>query len=181
MRTCGVVLLALGVLVGCTTNAPEVPLEQKKLLKVRWQRLVDGGQTCERCGSTEAEIQEAVGSLRNSLNKLGIEVVREKSALDPQTFAKDVSQSNRIWIGERTLEDWLGAKTGKSDCRFCCSALGGKAECRTMVIDGQTYESIPAKLIVKAGLLAGAELLEAPPKGSCCGPGGCGPGGCGPK
>jgi hypothetical protein len=183
------VTLTVGGCGGSATKGPESPDvsevsqgQKAKVLTVRWQRLVDGGQTCDRCGSTEKELQEAVQSLKTSLRGLGIEVVLEKKSLDPAAFAKDVSQSNRIWIGKRTLEEWLGAKTGKSDCGFCYSAIGGKVECRTVVIDGQTYESIPAKLIVKAGLLAGADLLEV----SSCGPGDCGPrrcgsGGCGPK
>ena len=143
--------------------------EVMQTLIIRWQRLVDGkGQTCQRCGSTEKELQEALGVLKKSLGAVGIEVVLEKKALDPETCAKDISQSNRIWIGERPLEEGLGAKVGKSICGFCCADLGDAVECRTMTVGRQIYEAIPSKLIIKAGLLAGSQLLEAPSGESCC-------------
>ncbi len=140
-----------------------------KVLKISWQRLVDEkGQTCQRCGSTEKELRKASRSLKKSLSPLGIKVTLEKKTLDPATVAKDISQSNRIWVGERTLEEWLGAKVGKSLCGFCCAELGEQVECRTVEVEGQVYETIPAKLIIKAGLLAAAGLYEEPSARSCC-------------
>ena len=140
-----------------------------KVLQIRWQRLLDErNQTCERCGSTEQELQKAFQSLKNSLAPLGIEVDLEKKALDPETCAKDVTQSNRIWIGERALEDWLGGKVGKSPCVFCCEGLGGSVECRTVTIGDQTFEAIPARLIIKAGLLAASQLINVNTSEPCC-------------
>ena len=142
-----------------------------KTLTVRWQRLVDEeGQTCKRCGSTEKEVQEAIASLRKSLGALGIDVVLEKKALSPEVCAKDISQSNRIWVGKRTLEEWLGAQVGKSPCGSCPADLGEKVECRTVTVGGKTYETIPAELIIKAGLVAGSQLVETPSGESCCPP-----------
>ncbi len=170
MRRCFAMLITIVFVCGYATIWSRGSEEKEtKTLTIRWQRLVnEKGQTCERCGSTEKELQEAVRSLKKSLGALGIEVVFEKKALDPETCAKDISQSNRIWIGERPLEQWLGAKVGKSLCGFCCGKLGGAVECRTVIVYGQTYETIPAELIIKAGLLAGSELLKAPSGGSCC-------------
>ncbi len=146
-----------------------------KTLTVRWQRLVDEeGQTCERCGSTEKEVQEAMASLRKSLGALGIDVVLEKKALSPEVCAEDISQSNRIWVGERTLEEWLGADVGKSPCGFCCVDLGENVECRTVTVGEKTYETIPAELIIKAGLVAGSQLVGTPSGESCCPPPGTG-------
>lgn len=140
-----------------------------KVLKITWQRLIDEkGQTCVRCGATEKQLQEAFQSLKKSLTELGIKVTLEKKALDPATCAKDISQSNRIWVGQQTLEQWLGAKVGKSPCGFCCAGLGDEAECRTVEVEGQVYETIPAKLIVMAGLLAAAGLYEEPSAKPCC-------------
>lgn len=131
-----------------------------KILKIEWQRLVDvKGQTCQRCGSTEKEVQKAFRSLKQSLAPLGIKVTLEKKALDPSTCAKDVIQSNRILIDGRTLEEWLGAQVGKSPCEFCCAELGDEAECRTVEVGRQIYETIPATLIVQAGLLAASEFM----------------------
>ncbi len=140
-----------------------------KNLTIRWQRLVDeDGQTCERCGATEKEVQKAFQSLKQSLAPLGIKVTLEEKALDPATCAKDISQSNRIWVGERPLEEWLDAEVGKSPCATCCEELGSDVECRTVEVEGHTYETIPADLIIKAGLLAASQTLSARPKESRC-------------
>ncbi len=137
-------------------------------LTIRWQRLVDDrGETCQRCGLTEEEVETAVRSLRSSLQPLGIRLVLERSALDVQTCARDILQSNRIWIGERSLEVWLGAEVGRSLCGSCCGELGDAVECRTVTVDGATYEAIPAALIVKAGLLAAADMLTVPSDAPC--------------
>ncbi len=143
--------------------------DMAKVLKITWQRLIDEkGQTCNRCGSTEVEIQKAFQSLKKSLAPLGIKVVLEKKALDPAVCAKDISQSNRIWIGKQSLEEWLGAKVGRSLCGFCCAELGDQVECRTVEIEGQVYETIPTNVIIRAGLLAAASLYEGPPANPCC-------------
>ncbi len=140
-----------------------------KTLAIRWQRLVDEkGQTCERCGSTEQELQKAIQSLKKSFAPLGIEVALEKKALDPATCAKDVTQSNRIWINEQSLEEWLSAEVGKSPCGFCCEGLGDSVECRTVTIGDQTFEAIPAKLIIKAGLLAASQSINVNTSEPCC-------------
>ncbi len=143
--------------------------DMAKVLKITWQRLVDEkGQTCQRCSSTEEELQEAFQSLKKSFAPLGIKVTLKKKSLDPVTCAKDISQSNRIWVGDQSLEEWLGAKVGKNLCGFCCAELGDQVECRTVEVEGQVYETIPADLIIRAGLLAAADLYEGPSAKSCC-------------
>ncbi|MBM4048919.1 MAG: DUF2703 domain-containing protein [Planctomycetes bacterium] len=144
-----------------------------KTLTIRWQRLLDEkGQTCERCGLTGKEVQKALAALRKSMRPVGIRVVLEQEALSPEACVKDISQSNRIWIAERPLEEWLGAETGKSPCASCCAQLGDAVECRTIAVGGKTYEAIPAELIIRAGLRAGTQLLEAPARDACCPPSG---------
>ncbi len=135
-----------------------------KTLKIKWQRLVSDGQTCPRCGSTEKELEKAISALGQSLAPLGIEIVLEKEELSVAEFKKDYFQSNRIWINSRLLEEWIGAEVGQSSCCDIC----GNAECRTMEIGGQTYETIPANLIIKAGLLAASRSLGVETKESCC-------------
>ena len=139
-----------------------------KTLKIKWQRLLidENGQTCPRCSSTERELEKASHTLKQSLAPLGIEVTLEKKVLDPATFAKDVSESNRIWIDGRPLEEWLGAKVGQS---LCCEACGD-AECRTVEVGGQIYETVSADLIIKASLLAASQLINGETSISCCGP-----------
>lgn len=124
-------------------------------LKIRWQRLLDrAGGTCERCGITEVEIEKAVAALKESLSPFGIDVILEKDFLDFDAFIKDPSQSNRIWIDGRPLEEWLEASAGQSPCCRPC----GDAECRTIEFEGKRHEAVPESLILKAGLLAASRL-----------------------
>lgn len=126
-------------------------------ITITWQRLVEAdGQTCPRCGNTGENLALAVKSLQQALQPLGIEVVLESRTITPQAFQGDPLQSNRIWIAGTPLEEWLGADTGSSRCCSSC----GDSECRTLSLDAQEYESIPVELVVKAGLLAAARLVQ---------------------
>ena len=128
-----------------------------KKLVIEWQRLLDEQkQTCPRCGSTEQEAEKAVQELNQLLNQSEIVVNLVKKAIDPVSFKKDVLQSNKILIAGKTLEEWVGAKTGQSKCCETC----GDAECRTVEYADETHEAIPADLIVRAGLVAAARLFD---------------------
>lgn len=122
-----------------------------KTIKITWQRLVDEqGQTCSRCGGTEQELHKALRFLAKSLMPVGIAFSLETKALDAQEFARDPSQSNRLWIDGRPLEKWLEGEAGASPCCGPC----GDAACRTLEVEGTVYETIHAELIIKAALLA---------------------------
>jgi len=126
-------------------------------LKIRWQRVVNqAGNTCPRCTDTGDTVAAAFNKLKNSLNVLGVEVELTEETLDFSIFTKDPLQSNRIWIAEKPLEEWLGATAGKSQCCDVC----GDSECRTISIDQVTFEAIPENLIIRAGLLAAAEIFK---------------------
>jgi hypothetical protein len=128
-----------------------------KTITIRWRRLVDeGDQTCPRCGSTGETVRSAVDKLKKALAELGIEVLLKTETIDFPMFSQDSLQSNRIWIGEKPLEEWIGATVGQSPCCGVC----GDSECRTLSIGNNTYEEIPERLIVQAGLLAAAELYK---------------------
>ncbi len=166
MKQCILLLICLGLLFGCTkTTDKKTGGKNMKVLQIRWQRLVnEQGQTCDRCGTTEKAVEDAIQKLKSSLKHLDINVVLEKKVLTPSTFSKDPLESNRIWIAGVPLEEWLSATTGQSQCCSTC----GDSECRTVMVDGKSYEAIPAELIVKAGLLAGAKLLDGEPRDVCC-------------
>jgi hypothetical protein len=130
---------------------------EKKTLTIRWQRLVnESGQTCTRCGETGDTVKTAFDKLKKALAELDIEVKLAKEILDFPTFIKDPLQSNRIWIGGRPLEEWIGAIVDKSPCCDVC----GDSECRTISTGQNTFEAIPEDLIIRAGLMAGAELFK---------------------
>lgn len=133
-------------------------------LQIVWQRLVDEGETCPRCKQTGEEVQKAVSTLKKSLKPMNIDVIFEKKELSVEEFKESPLQSNRITLNGKSLEEWLNADTGKSPCCDVC----GPTECRTTEIDGETYEDIPAELIVKAGLAAVFNLSIEKKNNSCC-------------
>ena len=128
-----------------------------KELRIVWQRLVsEDGQTCDRCGATQTELQGSVKLLREVLRPLAIDPVLETREIDDATFRSDPSLSNRIQIAGKPIEEWLNASVGSSRCCSVC----GDAECRTVEIGSATFEAIPERLVVRAGLIAAAQLLE---------------------
>lgn len=139
---------------GCPPSGA-IENESAKLLRIKWKRLISGGETCPRCGSTGEELGKAVSTLRQSLSPLGIEVVFEKEGLSVAEFKKDPLQSNRIWINDRLLEEWIGGGVGHTPCCDVC----GPHDCRTVEVGGRVYETIPAEIIIKAGLSAAAQLV----------------------
>jgi hypothetical protein len=179
--------VALMIVAGCTsergrtegkaeTGDVEPGSLSADVLLVRWQRLVDeSGRTCERCALTEPEVHKALRLLGRCLEPLDIDVRLDEKKLSAAECASDISQSNRIWIGDVGLEQWLGAEVGASPCGGCCGDLkghpefeGGAVECRTVVVGDRVYEEIPAELILKAGLLAAANLILPEEGATCC-------------
>ncbi len=159
-------LACMGLLAGCAsmTGSNMTGRNEMKTLVIRWQRLVDGtGETCNRCGATETAVERAVQKLKRSLKELNMDVILDKSTLDLATFKEAPLESNRIWISDKPLEDWLSASIGESQCCEAC----GDSDCRTMTLDGKTYEAIPSDLIIKAGLLAAAQLMDSEPTTGC--------------
>lgn len=140
-----------------------------KSLDIVWQRLVKDGRTCERCGSTEQAIQDAVATLRAVLLPFDIEPVLDTIEIDEAAFKTDTLESNRITIAGKPLEHWIGGTTGSSECCSVC----GTNQCRTVEVGAVAYEAIPEALIVKAALRAAAELTETPQQQTCGGKCGC--------
>lgn len=166
MRQSVVALASFVLLYGCGTPVTRPPGgNSMSTLLIKWQRLVDEkGRTCDRCGTTEKAMDNAVQQLKRSLKELNIDVVLEKTALSPATFSKDTLQSNRIWMAGEPIEKWLSATSGKSRCCSTC----GDSDCRTLSMEGKTYEAIPVEVIVQAGLIAGAQLIQGKSQGNCC-------------
>ena len=126
-------------------------------LPIRWQRLLSPeGKTCDRCDATHQEMLLAVSKLKESLRPLGIEPILEVKEIDSPSFKAKPSESNRIWIGGRPMEEWLGATVGQSPCCSVC----GDSECRTIEMEGTTFEAIPERMFLKAALIAASQLLS---------------------
>lgn len=128
-----------------------------KSLPILWQRLVSSdGKTCDRCSATHLEMQRAFEKLKQSLRPLDIEPVLEIREIDEKSFKVTPSESNRIWIAGKPMEEWLGASVGSSPCCSVC----GTSECRTVKVEGITFETIPERLFLKAALVASSQLLS---------------------
>ncbi|MFO7648793.1 DUF2703 domain-containing protein [Halomonas campaniensis] len=127
----------------------------KRSLPIVWQRLVSKGETCDRCRATQHEVEKAVETLEAALAPLGLAPRLEIRELDEATFRADPLASNRIWIAGRPMEEWLDAEVGRSRC---CSVCGDEA-CRTVEVQGVTYETIPETLLLRAALIAAASGL----------------------
>jgi hypothetical protein len=137
---------------------------EMKTLKIKWQRLVSDEETCPRCGSTEEELEKAILTLKQSLTPLGIIVVLEKKALSDEEFKKDPLKSNQILLNDQPLEYWIRGEVGQSKCCEVCND-----DCRTIEVEGEVYETIPAELIIKAGLLAATQLVDTKTNEPRCG------------
>ena len=102
------------------------------------------------------EVRRATVTLQEVLRPLGIDPQLEFADIEEGTFTANPLESNRIWIAGRPMEDWLRGNVGSSRCCSVC----GDSDCRTLEIQGTSFETIPETLIVKAGLLAAAELVD---------------------
>jgi uncharacterized protein DUF2703 len=128
-----------------------------KSLPIIWQRLVSSdGKTCDRCDATYQEVRRALDTLKEALRPLGIEPSLEVRAIDEKAFKANPIESNRIWIGGRPIEEWLGATVGSSRCCSVC----GESECRTVTVGTTKFEAVPEKLVLKAALVAASRLLD---------------------
>jgi len=139
---------------GCQCGDCESNTIKEKTLTISWQRLISDGSTCPRCGSTEDELSKATEQLKNALSPLGIKVELLKKELTLEEFKNDPVKSNAIFFNGIVLEDLIEASTGQSQCCDVC----GDEECRTVEVGGESYETIPADIIVKAGLIAVSKI-----------------------
>jgi hypothetical protein len=96
-----------------------------------------------------------VTKLKDVLRPLDLEPILETVELTQESFNRDPSASNRIWIAGRPLEERLGARVGRSRCCSVC----GEAECRTIEIEETVFETIPEHLILRAALTAAARMI----------------------
>ena len=153
---------------GCNNPTKEENLKlnnlNQKILNIKWQRLVTEEETCPRCGSTEQELDKAIDKLKLALTPLGFKVNLQKEKLSISEFKQDPLQSNRIWINHQPLENFIKGGTGQSPCCDIC----GPSDCRTIEVDGKIYETIPADLIIQAGLSAVTKILAEKKDKSCC-------------
>jgi len=106
------------------------------------------------CGTTSEALQRAAAKLKVALGPLGLGPTLETRESDERSFRRDPSAANRIWIEGRPLEEWLEGRAGSSRCCSVC----GDSECRTVEVGGAVFEAIAEDLILKAALVAAAQM-----------------------
>ena len=126
-----------------------------KPMQILWKRLVTGGESCTRCSHTGRELEAAAAKPAAAPRPLGIEPVLETQEIDEASFKSNTSESNRVWIAGKPIEEWLGADVGMSRCCSVC----GDSDCRTLEVGGRTYETIPEEQFIKAGLMAASQMI----------------------
>lgn len=132
-------------------------MDQSKILHITWQRLLDDAvATCPRCSETEQNLDAAETLLQPLLAQRGIYIHLQKKRILPLAFNQNPLASNLILIEGRPLETWLQAETGKSKCCDVC----GDNECRMLIFDGNVYEVVPAKLIMRGILKAAGTIFN---------------------
>lgn len=147
----------------CCTDQPEKSATVPKSgpgtmteLPVIWQRLVSAdGKTCPRCDATYQHLESAIVKLKEAMRPLNIVPVLEVREIDDRSFRNEPAASNRIWIGGKPMEEWLGANVGSSPCCSVC----GDTPCRTVEVEGAIFEDIPEAIIVKAALIAASGMI----------------------
>lgn len=126
-------------------------------LLIVWQRLVNPqGRTCPRCHDTGEAVHRAVAQLTAALEPLGVRPELQVLEIDEAAFMKVPLLSNRVLMAGKPIEYWLGGETGQSRCCAEC----GDHDCRTLEVDGQSYDAIPETLLVRAGMVAASRLLD---------------------
>jgi len=140
------VLIALIALFGCAR-------QPKYVVVLEWQPQVS--EICKNCptpcGVDEAQVKQAYAALKEKLSAEGIEVSLATRAATPER------PSSGVWLCDVPLETWVGGTTLVSPCQH-----DAKGDCkrRTLRADARNYETIPADLIVRAGLSCADELKE---------------------
>jgi len=74
----------------------------------------------------------------------------DKTEIDSEEFNRNLLDSNRSFINGRPMKFYLNARVGESSCCDNCVPHS----CRTIEVDGKTYEVPSSELIVKAALNA---------------------------
>lgn len=146
-------------------------------LVIEWRHLAIGGETCERCGSTGANVRAAVEAMAPVLAAQGITLKFREVELP----AEEIAHSNEVLVDGTLIEELVGGETAVSDCASCSDLVGAPCCCRTVKVGGEEHEELPESLIAaaimtaadrRAGELTGNGREQPPADDGSCGSGG---------
>ena len=121
-------------------------------LVVEWRRLAVEGETCERCGSTGANVRAAVTAMRPVLAAKGLALDLREVELPPE----EIAHSNEVLIDGVPIEELVGGQRAASDCPSCGDLVGEPCTCRTVRIGDEEYEELP-ELLIAAAIMTAAD------------------------
>ncbi len=138
---------------------------------VEWRHLAVGGETCERCGGTGANVRAAVEAMGPVLSAQGIALEFREVELPPE----EIAHSNEVLVDGTLIEKLVGGETAVSGCASCGDLVGAPCACRTIKVADEEFEELPESLIAAAIMTAadrrsGVSCCSAPaiPASSCC-------------
>lgn len=121
-----------------------------KELHLEWRHLDKDGKTCDRCSDTGETVRSAYQALAAEFQPKGWKVTFKEILLTEN----EIPESNAIYVNGIPIEQLLpNARKSENCCISCGDLLGSPTMCRTIEQYGQTYEAIPAALILKAAHL----------------------------
>jgi len=117
-------------------------------LAIEWKHIELNGETCLRCTDTGEALDQVVEQLADECRESGWDISFRETIVG----IEDLADSNLILLNGHPLESILpGAAASESQCESCCDFTGDPLTCcRTIEIDGFSFEGIPAHLIRQA-------------------------------
>ncbi|WP_440949712.1 DUF2703 domain-containing protein [Methanosphaerula subterraneus] len=123
-------------------------------LVVEWRHLAVEGKTCERCGSTGANLRAVVAELTPVLGVRGIALELQEELLSPE----EITRSNEVLVGGTPIEELVGGRAAATACPSCSTLVGIPCSCRTVRVGDEEFEELPESLIAAAILKAADRL-----------------------
>ena len=117
-----------------------------KELKIEWKHYDKEGETCTRCNSTGNNIQKAIKVISRDSRFDKAKITFKETKLR----AEEMPESNSVFINGEAIEDILRATASENYCHSCSCLAGAGTNCRTIELNGKSFEDIPENLILQA-------------------------------
>ena len=155
------------VLAGDKTTINVTEKKTAKEVVVAWNKCVDkDAKPINCCGISEEQLKKAITMMEES----GVKVALKVQQMTMDAEHKSCSAMPKATFNGKTMAELLNGEQVMAKCsKACAGHEGGKAECEMLKIGDKTYETIPAEMIAKAGILAsGMEVSESGAKAPGC-------------
>lgn len=103
---------------------------------------------CERCRSTEGNLNEAINEVSGVLNAAGFEIVVNKININSKDMAIKYQFLSSPTI--RVNGNDIDLEIKESSCKECGNLCGNDVDCRVWVYEGIEYNEPPKAMIINA-------------------------------